>query len=195
MTKIFIDPGHGGPDPGASGITGEAEKHLNLSISKDIAEHLRAYGVQVLLTREDDRWLAEENASHKKHSDVSSRVEFARSTLSDAFISIHMNAFPQEDCKGTQVFYSPNSPESKLLGEVIQKNTVSLLQPNNNRLAKKAGSSIYVLDKIETCAVLIECGFISNYEEAMMLNDGKYRNKLAFVIASSIYEYLTGGKE
>ncbi len=187
---VIIDPGHGGPDPGAGGITGEAEKLLNYSVAEKTADFLKLRGVNVIMTRESDIWLADENASHKKHSDVTNRVKFCREHENDAFVSIHMNSFPQENCKGTQVFFSSNSADSRKLAETVRNNVTSLLQPDNKREIKEAGSSIYILDRIDTCAILIECGFISNYDEAVLLNKGEYQNKLAFVIAGSIYEYL-----
>lgn len=187
---VILDPGHGGPDPGASGKTGEAEKLLNLSVAEKTADHLRLRGVNVIMTRETDIWLADENASHKKHSDVTNRVKFCKEHKNDAFVSIHMNSFPQESCKGTQVFYSANSEDSRILAETLKRNVSALLQPDNSRAVKDAGSSIYVLDRIESCAVLIECGFLSNYDDAVLLNNEEYQNKLAFVIAGSIYEYL-----
>jgi len=186
---VILDPGHGGPDPGANGITGEAEKHLNLSLSMKTAEFLKLYGINVILTRDSDIWLADENASHKKHSDVTNRVRFCKEHENDAFVSIHMNSFPQESCKGAQVFYS-SSEESRRLAEIISGNITSRLQTDNKRQIKEAGSSIFILDRTDTCSVLIECGFVSNYDEAVLLNDDKYQNKLAFIIAGAINEYL-----
>ena len=187
---VILDPGHGGPDPGAIGVTGEAEKLLNYSVAEKTANFLRLRGVNVIMTREDDLWLADENALHKKHSDVTNRVKFCRENENDAFVSIHMNSFSQESCKGTQIFFSPNSSDSRTLAETVKNNVISLLQPENKRETKESGSSIYILDRIETCAILIECGFISNYDEAVLLNNEEYQNKLAFVIAGSIYQYL-----
>ncbi|MPN53696.1 hypothetical protein SDC9_201362 [bioreactor metagenome] len=101
-----------------------------------------------------------------------------------------MNKYPLESCRGLQVFYSANAPESKLLAEMIKNTVTSSIQPDNNRTCKKAGDSIFVLDRIETCAVLVECGFLSNYEESRLLQSEAYQNRLAFVLAAAIRNYL-----
>ncbi|MEA4833279.1 MAG: N-acetylmuramoyl-L-alanine amidase [Oscillospiraceae bacterium] len=187
---VIIDAGHGGADGGARGVTGVEEKDINLALSLKTASFLRMYGINVLLTRETDQMLNIPGAKSRKLSDVTERVKFCRENPNNAFVSIHMNKYPLESCRGLQVFYSANAPESKLLAEMIKNTVTSSIQPDNNRTCKKAGDSIFVLDRIETCAVLVECGFLSNYEESRLLQSEAYQNRLAFVLAAAIRNYL-----
>jgi N-acetylmuramoyl-L-alanine amidase len=102
-----------------------------------------------------------------------------------------MNSFPQEKYSGTQIYYSPNTPESGDMAQIIKEYVKQYVQPDNNRETKKAGSQIFVMDKVIVPAVLIECGFISNYGEAERLCDSAYRHELSFVIFCALNEYLT----
>ena len=186
---VVIDAGHGGRDSGAC-YGGAFEKDLTLSISKKIKEFLSLYNVKIEMTRTDDRLLCEEKSKHKKRDDLLNRFKFATSFENQVFVSIHINKFPENKYKGLQVFYSVNDPFSESLALVLQSNAKDLLQPFNNRDIKRGNSSIYLLDRLECPAVLIECGFISNPEERVLLSDESYQNELAFVIANSIIEFL-----
>ena len=186
---IVLDAGHGGGDSGAS-VDGVLEKDLNLSITRKIREFLRLYDVDICLTRDGDFLLADEASTHKKRDDLFNRVDIARKFDSPVFVSIHMNKFPESKYRGFQVFYSSNSPYSEALALVMRDNNVAHLDCENSRDIKKATSSIYVLDRLECPAVLVECGFLSNPVDLKNLCDEQYQNKLAFVIANSIIEYI-----
>lgn len=187
---IVLDAGHGGIDTGASGVTGDYESKLCLKITEKISAFLNMYGNDVALTRIDDNLLVSENSTlSRKQSDLAGRVEFTNKYENAVFVSIHMNTYPLESCRGTQIFYSPNDPKSKTLADIISQNVKNALQTDNSRKNKEAGTNIYVLHKLNVPAVLIECGFISNYEEAKLLNDDEYQNKLAAVIAESVREF------
>ena len=142
------------------------------------------------MTRTDDRLLCEENSKYKKRDDLLNRFKFTTSFDNQVFVSIHVNKFPESKYKGLQVFYSVNNPFSESLALVLQSNVKELLQLDNNRDVKKSNSSIYLLDRLECPSVLIECGFISNHEERILLSDESYQNEMAFVIANSIIEFL-----
>lgn len=186
---IVLDAGHGGPDSGAS-VNGVLEKDLNLSITRKIADFLKLYDVDVCLTRDGDFLLADESSTHKKRDDLFNRVDIARKFYSPLFISVHMNKFPESKYKGLQIFYSPNSPYSEALALTVRDNNIKYLENDNERHVKKATSSIYVLDRLDCPAVLIECGFLSNPEDLKKLCDEEYQYNLAFVIANSIIEYI-----
>lgn len=141
------------------------------------------------MTRDTDELLNDEDAKKRKASDLSNRVKIANNFPDAVFVSIHMNTYPQEKYYGLQVFYSPNNIESAKLALKIQEYTKAYLQPELNREVKR-GKNIYVLENIQNCAVLIECGFISNRMEADKLADKQYQNKLAFLIYNSILGYL-----
>ena len=186
---VILDAGHGGIDSGAN--VGEVfEKNLNLQIVQEIERFIKLYDVDVVLTRTSDSLLADIDSKNKKREDLLNRVKVANEYESPVFISIHMNKFPQSKYKGLQVFYSNNNPYSEALALKLQSNNKLLLEPYNERSVKRAGTSIYVLDRLRCPAVMIECGFISNEDDIQKLSDTNYQKKLAFVIASTIIEYL-----
>ncbi len=190
---VIIDAGHGGEDGGAVSKSGLLEKDINLEISSNIYDMLRLNGINVIMTRTEDKMLYDryENYSgHKKAFDLRARLDIAKETENPIFVSIHINSFPQEKYSGLQVYYSKNTESSKELADIIQSNVKSLIQKENERQTKPATSNIYLLDRIESTAVLVECGFISNEAEAALLSDANYRKKLAFVISTSISEYI-----
>ena len=148
------------------------------------------------MTREDDRLLydhyddLEDYTGHKKEYDLKNRVKIAKELDECVFLSIHMNKFSNPKYSGTQIYYSKNNPSSELLARTIQNMTRAHLQPSNNRTIKPAGSSIYVLNSIDSPAVLVECGFLSNTAELNRLKDEEYQAKLALTIFSSILPSL-----
>ena len=190
---VIIDAGHGGEDGGTSSASGLVEKDLNLEISQMLCDMLRSNGINVIMTREDDRLLYDRNVDfhgRKKVLDLAARLHIAESTPDAVFISIHMNAFSDPRYSGLQVWFSPNDESSYTLANTIQTNTQKLLQPYNNRKVKQATSGIFLLDKATCPAVLVECGFLSNSEEALNLGEREYRQKLAFILFTSISQFL-----
>ena len=183
---IVIDPGHGGEDGGATSDGGILEKTLNLQISLKISAILKTLGIRHVLTRDTDVMLNNGNTSHKKMHDLQSRVNTARRYESCIFVSIHQNKFFQKKYSGLQVYYSKNDPLSATIAEGIQSSVKTYLQPNNERQTKMATSAIYVLDRLHCPAVLVECGFLSNDEEAGRLASEEYQKKLAFVLSAAI---------
>ena len=191
---VIIDAGHGGEDGGAVGKNGILEKELNLLIAQDLRDMLKAEGITTVMTRESDVMLYDKNVNYKgrkKLLDLSARLKISESYEDCIFVSIHMNSFPEERYSGLQVYYSPNHQNSLLLAESIQKNVSKHLQRENSRSVKKATSSIYILDRIQAPAVLIECGFISNYAECELLSSKEYRQKLTLLIFCGICEYIS----
>ena len=189
---IIIDAGHGSPDGGAVGSSGVLEKDLNLSVAISLQKFFESNGTQVLLTRSDDNGIYDVSGSikNKKVSDIKNREEFIKNSDAEAFISIHMNKFSDSVYSGPQVFYSANNKNSELLAKCIQKSMIAALNPQNKREVKKADSSIYLLDKAQIPAVLVECGFLSNAEEERLLKDEKYQRQLAWSVYCGIIEYF-----
>ncbi|MBE6662062.1 MAG: N-acetylmuramoyl-L-alanine amidase [Ruminococcaceae bacterium] len=190
---VVLDAGHGGEDGGASSTSGLLEKELNLAIATDIGAYLELCGISVVYTRTEDILLYDRNENYqgrKKILDLAARLKIAREYENAVFVSIHMNAFPQKQYKGLQVYYSPNHPLSKALASTVQENARNCLDRENQRKIKKATSSIYLLDRLEKPAILIECGFLSNDTEAERLASEEYQKQLALVIAQSIAENL-----
>ena len=189
---VVLDAGHGGEDGGA--ISGNVyEKNLNLDIAKTVGAYLTQNGCNVVYTRTEDILLYDRNVNYKgrkKILDLAARLHIARQTENAVFVSIHMNSFPNDKYSGLQVYYSKNDKNSKIMAQTIQNNAKNLLQPNNDRKPKEATSAIYLLDRSDKPAVLIECGFLSNPEECRLLATPEYRQKLSLVIAQSIAQYL-----
>ena len=198
IPTIVIDAGHGGEDGGASTYGGSPEKELNLLIALDLRDMLEAAGFNVIMTRTEDTLLYDKNSDykgHKKSMDLANRLKIARETEDAILISIHMNAFPETKYSGLQVYYSKNSPDSSSLAKLIQDMNKSVLSPDNDRKTKQAESNIYLLDRFEGTAVLIECGFLSNDAERERLNTAEYRKELAVCFFASVIKHVSkGGK-
>lgn len=187
---LIPDAGHGGEDGGAT-ANGVCEKDVNLALTKDLASFLSLTPYTVNPTRTDDRLLygaGEEN--RKKYYDLTRRVRFASQLDNAVFISIHQNKFEIPKYKGLQVYYSKNHPLSKNLAETVQKNAKAYLDPTNNREIKKADHRIRVLNSLQIPAVLIECGFLSNPEEAKLLASREYQKKIAFTVFISTITFV-----
>lgn len=186
---VIIDAGHGGEDPGAVD-NGLIEKELNLDVSQSLDAFLSVGGYQTVLTRKDDSLLyyaGQENK--KKYYDVRNRAEIANQHQDSIFVSIHMNKFSASYCKGLQTFYSTNNDSSRILAEAVQDNS-RLLQTDNKREVKAGNDTAYLLDNLNMPAILVECGFLSNPDEARLLSDNDYRVAIALNIYCGIAEYM-----
>ena len=185
---VILDAGHGGEDSGAIGVGGVLEKDLNLSLTLRLRDLLTFEGWRVILTRSDDRLLYDPNVnlSHKTQ-DLKTRLQYETKYPDAVFVSIHMNQFPAESCKGLQVYYSPNHAASESLALGIQSDIKAYLSPSNQRECKRATTSIFILNRIRIPAVLVECGFISNGEEAAMLQTEAYQKQMAAILTVSLY--------
>jgi N-acetylmuramoyl-L-alanine amidase len=190
---IVIDPGHGGMDGGAVGVNGVIEKDINLSLSLDLAEMFRFAGYQVVLTRTDDRSIHDDGVQgvkKQKSSDLHNRLKIMNEESNSIILSIHQNQFSQAKYSGGQVFYGALNEQSSILAQSIQSNLKSMLQPENNREYKRAYDTLFLLNNAVPPTVLVECGFLSNPEEAELLSQREYQQKLAFVIFSSTLQYI-----
>lgn len=188
---VVIDAGHGGNDPGKVGINNALEKDINLSIAILLKKMLEAEDIEVIMTRETDKGLYDENAKNKKVQDMKRRCEIIGKANSVVTISIHQNSYHEEYVNGAQVFYFQHSDNAKKLAEIIQTQLQTHVQPNNKRSAKN-NASYYLLKKTDATAVIVECGFLSNYEEASKLIDENYQQKLAWAIHLGILQYING---
>jgi len=190
---VILDAGHGGEDGGTVGVNGILEKDLNLMIVKEIEAYLTEKGYQVICTRSEDILLYDRNVDYKgrkKVLDLAARLKVSREIENSVFISIHMNAFSRSQYRGLQVYYSQNHSESAKLASIIQNMVRTKLQPENNRATKAASSNIYLLDRITSPAVLVECGFLSNAEECRLLCEEAYRKELSIILADAVMEFI-----
>lgn len=193
---ILIDPGHGGIDGGACSSDGICEKNINLSISQKLEKILQSDGYKVILTRYEDDGLytSGKSVKEKKIEDLNNRVKMKKDTNCDLFLSIHLNKFTQASSKGAQVWYS-RYKDSKKIADMMQENIKTDLDPSNHRLAKPAETHYKVLRANDTMpGVIVECGFLSNYEEAHKLKEEDYQQKIAESLAKSISNYYKNGE-
>ncbi|WP_297422556.1 N-acetylmuramoyl-L-alanine amidase CwlD [Clostridium sp.] len=182
---ILIDPGHGGIDGGAKSKNGTIEKDINLTISTKLKKQLENSGYTVYMTREEDSEL-----DSRKGKDLSARCKMKKDTKCDIFISIHQNMFPQASCFGAQVWYASND-DSKVLAENIQASLKETVNDNNKRIPKAAKDQYKILrDGYEGASVLVECGFLSNYEEEQRLKSDEHQSKIVEGITSGVNKYF-----
>ena len=192
IKTVIIDAGHGGEDGGAVSINGILEKDINLQISKKLEHLFNLFGVNTEMTRRDDSSLGENSSElirNRKAMDIRKRVEIINNIPDALLVSIHQNSFPQENCKGAQVFYSEKNGESKLVAEFLQEEFRSVINNNNLRKAK-TDSSIYILNNVNCPAILVECGFLTNKEEAGLLTTENYQKKISLCLAGAIIKNL-----
>ena len=186
---VLIDAGHGGFDPGKVGIDSSLEKDINLAISLKLQTLLTQNDIEVIMTRTTDTALSTDSDTNKKKADMRRRREAIKNSTPDVVISIHQNSFPSEQSKGAQVFYYSHSKESKELATILQNQLIKTLDPSNHRL-EKANDTYYLL-KTNVCPmVIVECGFLSNYEEATKLNSDQYQNQIAWAIHLGVLSFL-----
>lgn len=186
---VVIDAGHGGFDPGKVGINGALEKDINLAIAKKVKQFLEAEDVEVVMTRETEAGLYEESDSNKKVQDMKKRISIIEETEPDVTVSIHQNSYHEEYVHGAQVFYYAASEGGKQLAQILQKRLIEGVDKDNTRV-EKANDSYYLLKKTSSPIVIVECGFLSNGEEADALTSDLYQEKLAWAIHLGILQYL-----
>lgn len=191
---IVIDPGHGGFDPGKVGVNDALEKDINLSIAFKLKNVLEEKGYEVILTRTQDVSLNAANDKNKKSADMKERVRIINEAKPVVAISIHQNSYPQESVKGAQVFYHQQSEQGKKLAESIQEQMKQTINDGNHRMAK-GNDSYYMLKKTECPIVIVECGFLSNQQEAALLLEEAYQEKIAWGILTGIQEYIDGSQQ
>lgn len=190
---IILDAGHGGMDGGTSAADGTREKDINLSIAQKLNSMFIASGYKTVMLRNDDALIGDNSLSTiraRKVSDIRKRLEIAESYPDSMLISIHQNYYSVPKYSGAQVFYSTNSPESKILAQSVQQSVVEELQPDNSRKIKPVGSNIYLLYNCSIPAIMVECGFLSNINEAEKLKTDSYQTQMALSIMQGITDYL-----
>lgn len=193
LPTIILDAGHGGEDGGAVGVNGIEEKTVNLAIAQLLQEALQSEGYSVMMIRETDTAVGDTSlstVSERKRSDIQYRAQVVNETENCILVSIHQNFFEQSQYSGAQMFYSPVNSRSAELAEYLRRAVVAQVQPDNTRENKQAGSNIYILNHVEVPAVIVECGFLSNPEEAELLCDAGYQKKIADALAEGIISFL-----
>lgn len=193
---IVIDAGHGLPDEGAVGFSGTTEQAINLSISLKLQKLIEQSSAKVILTRSDENGIYSADSTsirNKKVSDIKNRVEIGNGYDADIFVSIHLNKYPpSEKYRGWQTFYQKTNDDSKILAQKVQESLNSNIDFKNKRHPLPI-SGVYIMDNVKIPAIVIECGFLSNPEEAQMLKTEEYQNKLAWGIYLGLQNYFMNG--
>jgi N-acetylmuramoyl-L-alanine amidase len=217
-TTVVIDPGHGGADLGARGPGGVLEKELTLAVSKRLAKLLRAQGVEVVLTRSSDAFVA-----------LSERTEIANRSHATLFVSIHANSAPETEIAGSETYFlsleasddeamrvamtendvfkqEGTADESAdvvgaILGDLIRtehlRESSALAASIQRHLADLPGDSrgvkqapFVVLTGVNMPAALVEIGFITNPKEAARMGQRDRQEALAQALAAAIGEAM-----
>lgn len=188
---LIIDPGHGGEDGGAVSITGTYESSINLSIALKLRDIAGLYGVPTVMTRQSENIEypdGAETVKARKRADQDARIELINSVQNSILISIHQNKYTDSKPFGAQMLYAPTEGSVEL-AEAMQEAAITYLNKDNYRSAVQISDSIYLFKNITCTAVMAECGFLSNPEEAAMLDTEAYRLKIAAVIASAFLNF------
>ena len=183
---IYIDPGHGGLDPGTI-YKNIYEKDINLKISKKLKNILEEEGAIVYLTRYDDYDLAINNTTERKKSDLNNRAKLINRSKADLYISIHLNSIKSSTWRGAQVFYDDVNEDNKKIALIMQK--VLKQDLKTNRKVKEI-KNMLLNRKVEIPGVLIEVGFLSNSNERYLLQKNDYQYKVCQSIKKGIIKYL-----
>jgi N-acetylmuramoyl-L-alanine amidase len=176
--KVVIDPGHGGPDPGAVGINGLRETDVVLDVSLQVAQLLQAKGVQVLLTR-----------TSEVDVDLPPRVALANNSRADLFLSIHANALSlsRPDVNGIETFFFQEGP-SKRLAEAVQTQMLRISPGSPDRGARPG--RFFVIRRTVMPAALAEMGFVTGQLDSPRLADPAFRKRMAVAITTGLLNYL-----
>lgn len=185
---VVLDAGHGSSDSGKVGINGVLEKDINLSISKKTKKYLEKKGIRVVMTRDKDESLAEGENSNRKVQDMKARVKRINDTKPDLAVSIHQNSYHEESIHGAQVFYYEHSESGEKDARILQEALLAV-DPDNTRQVK-ANTTYYLLKRTEVPILIVECGFLSNQEEAEKLASEDYQKEIAKAIANGIESCL-----
>ncbi|MGG7622029.1 N-acetylmuramoyl-L-alanine amidase CwlD [Bacillus coreaensis] len=192
---ILLDPGHGGPDGGA-GEEGALEKDIALSVSKKLRDYLQEQGALVIMTREEDKDLAEDGTrgySRRKVEDLKKRLAMINESEANFFVSVHLNSIPSQKWSGAQTFYAPQLKDNAKAAKFIQDELRINLE-NTDRKAKPL-SSVYILKNAKKPGVLVEVGFLSNPTEKQILKTEEYQDKVAASIYKGMLRYFTNESE
>lgn len=185
---VVLDAGHGSSDSGKVGINGVLEKDINLSISKKTKKYLEKKGIRVVMTRDKDESLAEGEKGNRKVQDMKARVKRINDTKPNLAVSIHQNSYHEESIHGAQVFYYEHSESGEKDARILQEALLAV-DPDNTRQVK-ANTTYYLLKRTEVPILIIECGFLSNQEEAEKLASEDYQKEIAKAIANGIESCL-----
>lgn len=174
FSRVVVDPGHGGSDPGANAY-GLLEKHLTLDLALRLEELLLAAGLTVELTRREDVFVSLED-----------RAALANQVPGTVFVSLHFNGHQDRSISGIETLYWPGSSEGHTLASYIQGELGRRLAGRNRGFRPER---LKLLELTEGTAVLIEAGFLTNRWESQRCGAEWYRQIVAEEIAQGLLRY------
>lgn len=189
---LILDAGHGGLDGGCSAADGSVEKSINLNIMLSVRDLSKLFGYNVETTRDTDKSIHDKGITgikNQKISDMENRLELFNKYNNSICVSIHQNTFSDPKFNGAQMFYSNKNETSEQFATIMQQQFVANLQPDNKREIKLCGKELYLCYYCDNPAVMVECGFLSNPEEAAKLTTTDYQKKVAFTIFTGINKF------
>lgn len=186
--QVILDIGHGGSDPGKVGIDNIVEKDINLKIGKKVKMNLEKEKITVMLTRENDEWVGTGENGNTKTGDMKARVKMINEIKPSIVVSIHQNSYQDPAIKGAQVFYYSHSNEGEQLAKIMQESLREIDTENHRQV--KANNTYYLLKRTEVPTIIVECGFLTNPEEASKLAGEEYQTQVAQAIVKGIKECL-----
>ena len=189
---LVIDAGHGGIDGGAIGVDGTKESDINLAIAQKLRALAAFCGKASVMTRTDDAADCEYK-DYSEHKELVRRAELTNATPGAVLLSIHQNCYPTALPQGAHIIYSGNG-NSAQFGNIIQKNITATVDKNNRRVAQPDKNKLYILSNVSCPAVLVECGFMSNYFDIDNLKDSNYQKALSAVLFASFVQFAEAEK-
>lgn len=185
---IVIDAGHGGRDGGSVGVvTGVKESDLNLQVSKKLKSYLQKYGFNVVLTRQNEHGLYKTFSRDYKLEDMNVRKDIILKNKANIVISIHMNSYSSPELRGIQAFYNAGDEVGKQLATVLQNSFYENLEHAKSHPNK---GDYFILNATTNPSVLIECGYLTNKDEELLLQTDEYQEKLAYQIFYGVLKYF-----
>ena len=184
-------------DGGCSSVNGTPEKGINLNILLCLRNLLEMEGYTVAVTRDTDVSIHDagvEGIANQKSSDMDNRLALFNEYEHAVCVSIHQNQFTDASYSGAQMFYSDSNKENSILAQCMQDAFVAQLQPENTREIKLSGKELFLCYFSENPTVMVECGFLSNPEEAALLETEDYQQKVAFTIFCGLNQYFAQRK-
>lgn len=172
---IVLDPGHGGADMGTTGRQGTREKDVNFDVAMRLKKLLEEAGAAIVLTRTDDSFIS-----------LYERSAIANDLFADLFISIHTNAHPKSEVRGIEVFHYQGRNDSLRLAEAVEAKLVAATQLKS--LGVKTNDFVVVRES-QMPGILVELGFLSNFEEEKIIRTEAFRDNAAQGIFEGIIDY------
>lgn len=183
---IYIDPGHGGADPGTI-YKDIYEKDINLELCNKLKNKLESLGAIVYMTRYGDYDLSNNYAVSRKKSDLNNRAKIINNSKADLYISIHLNSISSSTWSGAQVFYDDVNEKNNEIAELMQN---QLKEDLNTKRKVKELTNMLLNRKVIIPGILIEVGFLSNPNDRYLLQKQYYQKKVINSITTGVLKYF-----